>query len=138
MAHIIRYIKTVACIESGRLSDITIVPGTGVCLNFRREWQELPSVGLSECVVTSSVEQKSRIFKTRLTSFLSEHFYVADRHLSFLVTAVDGSRFLIGTEGHPFPVVTTEDTMPSRVTERSGCALTVEHTGTLGLLPVLD
>lgn len=138
MAYIHKNIKSISFIESRLLSNITIIPGVGVNLNYWRNWAELPTVGLSECIVTSSIENKSRLFKTKLTAFLSEHFDVADRHLCFLATAVDGERYLIGTDEHPYPITNTEDTMPSRETDKSGCSLTVEYTDTIGLLPVLD
>ena len=138
MVPVIKNIKSISFIESRMLSHITIIPGVGVTLNYWRDWQELPVVGLSECVVTSSVENKSRLFKTKLTAFLCRHFEVNGRHLSFIITTVDGERFLIGTNEPPYPVVNTEDIMPSRETVRSGCSLTVEYTDTVGLLPIFD
>ena len=138
MALIIKNISSVSFIESRLLSNTTIIPGVGACLNFRRDWRELPTVGLSECSVTSSVENKSRLFKTKLSAFLSEHFDVANRRLCFLAKAVDGSRYLIGAGGPPYPVANTEDSMPASVTGKSGCSLTVELTDTVGLLPVID
>lgn len=137
MTQILKNIRTVEIIESRLLSNITIV-GQGVFLKYWRNFKKLPTSGLSEASVASSFENKSRIFTTKLTSHLTSHFDVADRHLCFLITAVDGSRYLIGTDERPYPTVNTEDVMPSRESDKSGCTLTVEYQDTIGLLKVLD
>lgn len=131
-------IKSIAIIETRLLQNMTIIPGMGVMLNFWRNFVELPLVNLASMQVVSKVDNKSRLFTTTIKALLSEHFDIANRKLAFLVTAVDGSRYLVGTNEAPFPVANTTDDFPEKESDISGCTLAVEYTDTLGLLPVLD
>lgn len=107
-------------------------------LLYWRNFIELPLVDLAKAEISSKVENKSKLFTTTLSALLSDHFDVRARHLSFLAECVDGSRFLIGLNESPYPIVNTLDTLPGKATDASGCTLTVEYTDTLGLMPVLD
>lgn len=117
---------------------MTIIPGTGVMLNFWRNFSELPLVNLASMEVVSKIENKSRLFTTSIKALLSEHFVIANRKLVFLVTSVDGGRYLVGSNESPYPIANTTDTFPEKESDTSGCTLSVEYTDTLGLLPVLD
>ncbi len=138
MNQLLQNIVALSFIECRLLQNLTIVPGRGVMLNFWRNFQELPLVGLASGEVVSKVEDKSRKFTTTLTALLSEHFDVANRHLAFLVTTADGDRYLVGNIERPFPIVDTSDSLPGKASEPSGCTLTVKYTDTTGLLKVLD
>lgn len=138
MLQILDNITSIQIIETRLLQNLTIIPGTGVMLNYWRYFTELPLVNLASMEVASKVENKSRLFTTTIKALLSEHFDVANRKLAFLVTTVSGDRFLVGNLESPFPVVNTSDAFPDKPTDQSGCTLTVEYTDTLGLLPVLD
>lgn len=138
MTQVLHNISKLAFIETRLLQNITIAHGAGVYLNYWRNFEELPLVGLANCEVTSKVENRTKLFSTSLTAQLSEHFDARERHLAFLATCVDGERYLIGNNEIPYPIVNTTDTLPGRETDKSGCSLTIEFTDTLGLLPVLD
>lgn len=138
MTQVLLYIRAASFIETRFLQNLTVIHGTGVLLNYWRNFQELPIVGLARYEVTSKVENKSRLFTHTVTALLSEHFDLRDRHLAFLLTCVGGERFLVGGNEKPFPVANTADSLPGKVSEPSGCTLTVEYTDLLGLLPVLD
>lgn len=138
MIQILKNIKEVAMIDAHQLPDITIIPGTGVMLNYWRPFEELPVVGLAQCEVSSAIDNGSRVYTTKLTANLAESPAIDGRDLCFMVTAVDGERYLIGMSEKPFPVVNTEFSMPDRVSDRSGCSISVEYKDTWGLLPVLD
>lgn len=138
MTQVLHHIRTLSYIDAGLLQNITIAHGAGVCLNYPRNFEELPLVSLANCEVTSKVENRTKLFSATLTAHLSEHFDAKDRHLAFLATCVDGQRYLIGGNESPYPIVNTTDALPGRETDKSGCILTIEYTDTLGLLPVLD
>lgn len=138
MKPILSNLKKIEVIETRLLQNMTIIPGLGVMLNFWRNFTELPLVNLASMETVSKVENKSRLFTTSIKALLYEHFDVANRKLAFMVTTVDGDRFLVGTNESPFPVANTNDTFPEKESDPSGCTLTVEYTDTLGLLPVLD
>lgn len=138
MKPILSNLKKIEVIETRLLQNMTVIPGTGVMLNFWRNFNELPLVNLASMEIVSKVENKSRLFTTSIKALLSEHFDIASRKLAFLVTTVDGDRYLVGTNESPFPVANTTDSFPEKENEPSGCTLSVEYTDTLGLLPVLD
>lgn len=138
MIQILDNINSIHFIETRLLRNMTIIPGKGVLLNYWRNFTELPLVNLASMEVTSKVENKSRTFTTSLKALLADHFDVANRKLAFMVTTVNGDRFLVGTDESPFPVANTSDVFPDKATEPSGCTLTVEYTDIIGLLPVLD
>lgn len=135
---ILSNLKKIEVIEARYLKNTTIIPGTGVMLNFWRNFTELPLVNLASMEVVSKFENKSRLFTATIKALLSEHFDIANRKLAFLVTSVDGNRYLVGTNEPPFPIANTTDTFPEKESDPSGCTLSVEYTDTLGLLPVLD
>lgn len=131
-------LKKIEVIETRLLQNITVIPGVGVMLNFWRNFTELPLVNLASMEIVSKVENKSRLFTTSIKALLSEHFDVASRKLAFLVTTVDGIRYLIGTDESPFPIANTNDSFPEKESDSSGCILSIEYTDALGLLPVID
>ena len=138
MTQLLHNIVALSCIECRLLQNLTFIPGQGVMLNYWRNFQELPLVGLASGEVTSKVEDKSRTFTTTINALLSDHFDVANRHLAFLITVADGDRYLVGTAEKPYPIVNTSDALPGKATDQSGCTLSVEYTDTIGLTPVLD
>lgn len=138
MKPIIKNIIKINYIHAKRLDDITIVPGDGVLLNKWRPFKELPLSGLAECSVTSKTENKTTLYTTAVSGLLSEHFSKESKPLCFLLTCVDDTRYLVGNSEHPFPVIETSDSFPDKVTEKSGCAFTIEFTDNIGLMRVLD
>lgn len=138
MTQVLHNVCKLAFIDTQQLQGITLIHGSGVMLNYWRDFEELQLVGLANCEVTSKVENRTKLFTTSLTAHLSEHFDTRNRHLAFLATCVDGDRFLIGSNESPYPIINTTDSLPGKETDRSGCSLTVEYTDTLGLMPVLD
>lgn len=138
MKHVLHNITGISYIECRYLKDLTLVPGTGVRFNYWRNFQSLPLVGLATGEVSSKVEDKVTVYTTTVTARLAEHFDVAHRHLSYLLTTVDGSHYLVGCNERPFPISTTVDSLPGKMNDPSICTLTVEYADTLGLMPVID
>ena len=138
MTQLLHNIAEIYFIEADLLHNAIFVPGVGVALLFWRNFRRLPLPGLGSYEVVSKVENNSTLFTHTLTALLPEHFVVESRHPAFLLKSVDGCFFLLGRSERPFPVVNTTDTFPGRVTDASGCTLSVEWTDTLGLMPVID
>lgn len=138
MTQVLHNICKLAVIETCKLGDITIIHGLGVMLNRWHDFEDLEISGLAQCEISSKVDNKSKLFTTTLSARLPEHFDSLDKSLAFLVTCVNGERFLIGTNEAPYPIVNTSDSFPGKTNEVSGCSLSVEFTDSLGLLAVLD
>ena len=107
---------------------------TGGGLNFVR----LPLVGIGGCEISSRTEDRSKTFTSVLSCLLSEDFDPANRPLSFMMETLQGEKFIIGTGEPPYPVVSTVDSLPAKMSEPSGCRLTVQWNSTLGLLRIMD
>lgn len=138
MTQLLLNIRTIEYIETRLLANITIIHGVGVRLNYWRNFQRLHIVGLGKLECVSKVENKSKLFTTTLSADLPENFDQRAMTLAFLVTCVDGRRFLIGTDERPFPIINTSASMPDRPADASRFGITVEYIDTLGLLPVID
>lgn len=138
MIQLLKNICAISVIESRFLRNIIVVPAQGVRLGYWRNFHELPLVDLASYEVSSKVVNKSRLYTHTLKALLSAPFDVHTKCYSFLLTAVDGERYLLGGPERPWPIVNTTDTFPGKVTEPAGCTLTIEHTDPFGLLRVLD
>lgn len=130
-------ISKVQAINVGLLGYVTFLK-SGVLLNFPRTWADLPIVGLAEYTVASNIESKSRTFTHTLSAFLSQTFDVGDVYWGFLLTDINGQRYLLGSTNPPYPQSKTEDRLPGKESSQSGCQLTVTYQSAYGLLRVID
>lgn len=138
MTQVLSNINKIQYIDTRQLQHTTVIPGLGIKLNYWRNFIELPLANLASMEIVSKVENKTRLFTTTLKALLTRHFDIANRRLAYMVTTVEGKRFLVGTGEAPYPISNTTDTFPDKTTDQSGMTLTVEYTDTFGLLPVLD
>lgn len=131
----VRYVQAIA---ARRLMNCTVIPGVGIMLNMWRAWTALPVVGLGEYTIESSLENNGHTYSHTLKAHLEEQFDLSVDHFCYLLTTIDGHRYLIGLNEHPYPITNITLSMPSSETEKSGCTLSVTYTDTLGPMPVLD
>lgn len=138
MKQILRNIVRLSYIDSRTLQDITVIPGMGVITGGGLNFVRLPLVGIGGCEISSRTEDRSKTFTSVLSCLLSEDFDPANRPLSFMMETLQGEKFIIGTGEPPYPVVSTVDSLPAKMSEPSGCRLTVQWNSTLGLLRIMD
>lgn len=138
MKQLLHNIVELSAIETNSLRNITVIPGVGVRLGSNTSDRPLLLSGLAQGEVSSTIENKSRVYKTSVSARLREHFDPSGKSLVFLARCANGDRFLIGTNEKPYPMVTVTDSLPGNHSDPSGCNLTIELTDMLGLLPVLD
>lgn len=138
MKPVIKNIILISYIPASLLDDLTVIPGEGVLLKWWRPFKKLPLSGLAQCSVTSKTENKTTLYTTAVSGFLYDHFSKGENPLCFLITCADNTRYLIGNSEHPFPVIEISDSFPDKITDKSGCAFTIEFTDNLGLMRVLD
>lgn len=131
-------VSGISAIPAMLLDNITIIPDLGVMLNYWRNFAYLPLASLARVEVASKVEDKCNLFTVSLSARLTADFLVKDRHLAFLISCVDGSKYLLGTADAPYPVANTSVVFPDKTSDVSGWQLTVEYTSAMGLLRVLD
>lgn len=98
---------------------------------------DLPLVGLAKCVVSSSIENKSRLWATALSARLSEPFKTDNRFLVFILTTTNGDKYIIGNNTKPYPRINSSVTMPDRPSEPVAYDLSVEYSDIFGLTRAL-
>ena len=113
MVHLIQNIKKVECIEAYHLQHSDIIADRGVWLNVFQQFSPISTVGLSSVEISDKIENKQRIFTTKLTMFRTTKLLPGAKKLCFRVTTVTGSSFLIGCADKPYPVIQNEETFPS-------------------------
>lgn len=137
MKQILRNIVKVSYIDSRILQDMTVIPGMGAIIGDGLNFVRLPIVGLGGCEITSVTDDRSKKYTSVLSCLISEDFDPANRPLAFMMVTLQGERFLLGTGEPPYPIVNTVDSLPSKMSEPSGCRLTVQWTSTLGMLRII-
>lgn len=136
MVHLIQNIKKVECIEAYHLQHSDIIADRGVWLNVFQQFSPISTVGLSSVEISDKIENKQRIFTTKLTMFRTTKLLGAKK-LCFRVTTVTGSSFLIGCADKPYPVIQNEETFPSAAGGKSGVTVTVTLTSLIPMLAIL-
>ncbi|MBR3897495.1 MAG: hypothetical protein IKJ42_10905 [Bacteroidaceae bacterium] len=100
-------------------------------------WVDLCSVGLSKMELSDKIENKVRMYTTKLTCHLLEECQVGNRKLVFLAVTVLGKEFLVGTSDRPYPIVTQKRMMPDAPSGVSDTEMTVTFTSTHPALTVI-
>lgn len=125
-------------IEAKHLVNSTIINNNSILLQIYRPFSDLNTVGLSPVEMSDKIENKVRIYTSKLTALLPERFEVGNRKLCFRVTAVSGEQYLIGTDKRPFPIVTFNENYPNSTSTRCGSTMTVTYSNTIPMLLQLD
>lgn len=103
------------------------------CIDYM-PYEELPIVGLASLEVSDNVEKGVRIWKSELSMTLPSRPSVPDVPMSFRLTAVDGTIYLMGLSDRPHPVVTVKDNHPAATSGKCACAMTAVLNGPLPAL----
>lgn len=138
MSSILKHIKKVEIIEAKHLVNSTIINDNSILLQFYRPFSILDTVGLSSVETSEKIENKVRIYTSKLTALLPKGFEVGNKKLCFRVTTVSGERFLIGTDKRPFPIVTFSENYPNSPSTRCGSTMAVTYSNTTPMLLLLD
>lgn len=138
MVHLLQNIKKVECIEAYHLQHSDIISDRGIWLNVFQQFSTISTIGLSSVEISDKIENKQRIFTTKLTMFRTAKLLPGSKKLCFRVTTVTGSQFLIGCADKPYPIIQNDENLPSADTGKSGVTVTVTLTSTIPMLSILD
>lgn len=133
----IRYVNKIEVTEAKYLSSATVIKKAGVMIPDGVSFTGIDMVGLASLDISDKINNKERIFSSKLVAFLPERIEIADRKLCFRITTVQNETFLMGTGARPFPVVELSETVPDSVGSRCGCTMTVTYTSTIPVLSIL-
>lgn len=90
--------------------------------------EKLCTVGLSGLEMTDKVENKVRLYTVKMTCRLRQEWTAGNRKVAFVVTALNGKKWVIGSYARPYPVVTQKTVMPDTPSGVSGTEMTVTYT----------
>lgn len=138
MVHLIQNIRKVECIEAYHLQHSDIIADRGVWLNVYQQLNPISTIGLSSVEISDKIENKQRVFTTKLTMFRTEKLLTGSKKFCFKVTTITGSQFLIGCADKPYPVIQNEESFSSAASGKSGVTVTVTLTSTIPMLSILD
>lgn len=125
-------------IEAKHLINSTILDNSSVLLEVYRPFESLDTIGLSAVESSDKIENKVRIYSSKLTALIPERLEIGNKKMCFRVTTVSGEQFLIGTDQRPFPIVTFSENYPNSVSTKCGCTMTVTYSNTIPMLLQLD
>ncbi len=131
------YIKSVSVADVSDVIDCVRILRDMAVVTVGTDLTDLPLVGLAKCVVSSSIENKSRLWATALSARLSEPFKTDNRFLVFILTTTNGDKYIIGNNTKPYPRINSSVTMPDRPSEPVAYDLSVEYSDIFGLTRAL-
>lgn len=138
MKQILRNITGIMVIDQSRISGMIITPSGKVKLPEVLYLPDIGMVGLAECTDETTIENKAVIHSVKLTARITvtNNLRSGDPY-AYILMCVDGSRWLLGSDTHPYPKTLIKTSMPGDPSESSAYTLTVELKNLTGLLKVL-
>lgn len=76
-----------------------------VILNEVMPWREVPIIGLAALETGDELDNGVRLHMQKLTATLETEYVFPPSPTTFLITAVNGMQYLIGTVDAPFPLI---------------------------------
>lgn len=137
MTQKIIYINSISVAEISQVRKFDRILGDMAFISLVSEPKKLPLVGLARCVFASKIENKSRIWETSLTAKLSESFNIGTNVYIYIIRATDGSQYIIGNGGKPYPLCNLSTTLPDNSSERVAFDLSVCFSDSFGLTRLL-
>ena len=99
-----------------------------VILNEVMPWHEVPIVGLSTLETGDELDNGVRVHTQKLTATLETEYVFPPSSTVFLITAVNGTQYLIGTADAPFPLIQQNTILSANAGENAITELVVNHT----------
>lgn len=138
MKQILHNIIRLEAVRPDSLASAVIVPGRAALFTSDiPEGVELELASPASIRHSTKTVDRTKVHTVLLNATLARHVDVDGLPACYIATSADGSRWLIGNADMPYPVSDIEDVMPSRFSEASVCNLSVQWTGTVGLLPLI-
>ena len=97
-------------------------------------WREVPIVGLAALETGDELDNGVRLHTQKLTATLETEYVFPQSSTVFLITAVNGMQYLIGTAEAPFPLIQQNTILSSNAGENAITELVVNLTSQFPLL----
>lgn len=137
MLQTLRNVISLQAVRPSALSSLVIVPGSGAfAVGSDISGDELSLAAPAEIRDSTKTVDRTKVHTVQLTAKLVDPLGVDGLPWCFIAVTAQGERFLLGTADAPYPVSDLETVLPSKFTDPSVFNLSVQWTGTVGLLPL--
>ena len=115
------YIPKIEYCEAKHLKSAIYLPDHfKVVLKEVMPWREVPIVGLAALETGDELDNGVRLHTQKLTATLDTEYVFPHSPIAFLITAVNGTQYLIGTSDAPFPLI-----QQNTILSNSTCNMTI-------------
>ena len=129
------YIHKIEYCEAKHLKSAIYLPDHfKVILKEVMPWREVPIVGLAALETGDELDNGVRLHTQKLTATLETEYVFPQSPTVFLITAVNGMQYIIGTTDAPYPLIQQNTILSSNATEN---AITVLDVNLTSQFPVL-
>ena len=97
-------------------------------------WREVPIVGLVVLETGDELDNGVRLHTQKLTATLETEYVLPQSPTVFLITAVNGTQYLLGTYNAPFPLIQQNTILSSNAGENAITELIVNFTSRIPLI----
>ena len=129
------YIHKIEYCEAKHLKSAFFLPNHfKVILKEVMPWREVPIVGLAALETGDELDNGVRLHTQKITATLETEYVFPQSPTVFLITAVNGTQYLLGTSDAPFPLIQQNTILSSNAAEN---AITVLDVNLTSQFPVL-
>ena len=129
------YIHKIEYCEAKHLKSAIFLPNHfKVILKEVMPWRQVPIVGLAALETGDELDNGVRLHTQKLTATLETEYVFPQSPTVFLITAVNGMQYLIGTADVPFPLIQQNTILSSNAGENAITELIVNCTSQIPLI----
>ncbi len=110
---------------------------SGLPLAVLSPTQNIRFAGSPTCKRTTEVQNNGKSTTVELQFSIPGHYVPPTEPTAYVVVTASGAAYLIGAKERPFPAVTVEETTGTPSGDASQTEVTVKHTATVTLIPVV-
>ena len=129
------YIHKIEYCEAKHLRSAIFLPDHfKVFLKEVMPWREVPIVGLAALETGDEFDNGVRLHMQKLTATLETEYVFPQSPTAFLITAVNGTQYLLGTSDAPYPLIQQNTILSSNAGENAITELVVNFTSQIPLI----
>lgn len=128
-----RHFRRIEVASIATLADAITDLGGCAIYTYTDAFRPICVHGLIACTITQTVEQGLRIANIEVTALLNEDLHLT-QGVVFRLTALDGTRYIIGSPVSPLPFATISDERPDQPTKLAARRLSIKWRSITSLL----
>ena len=133
----LHYINQVEYCEAKELASMVVVKKKYVLVPTPDVFIKLEIVGLASVEIADKIENKVRLFTSKLAVFLPDRLEVGNRKLCFRLRSITGEYFILGSASRPYALLSFTDSRPDSPSSKCGSTMIATLTDTVPMLSVL-